>query len=485
MSSKLPLPAAPILVAGLGRAGEAALDLMTKAIGSDAIFGWDANNSNEIRRSAAHWRARGVKVLLGGDGTDALRTAGPSTTIIKSPGISMDVPLLQAAAKEGLNVIDELEVGWRAAAEPVIAVTGTNGKSTTCALISSILFAAGRPAQLVGNTQFGPPLSRARSGALIVCEVSSFQLESAPTFLPDVAVFTNLTPEHLPRHGTMNAYGNTKQRMFVRKRRTCGLAIINTDDARGRQILAAVQDCGGRAVTYGFSHDPDVRIVEAKWTMREANTSILINNRVIEIPSELPAQHNALNIAAACAFSFGSGIEQDVMVAGLRRAAAVPGRFELIDENQPFDVVIDFAHNPDGITQFLRSVRAVTSRRRTTLRTVFGAVGLPDPPKARACAEIARLLSDELILTTGAAPRSPRILRLRELRDAALAIGPVQIVLERGQAIKSAIASARPGTWCYPWTWCAWPHRSRRFGTRLPFDDRAVARSSLQLLCAS
>jgi UDP-N-acetylmuramoylalanine-D-glutamate ligase len=367
VNSKLPLPAAPVLIAGLGRAGQAAMDLMTKVIGSDAVFGWDANNSNGIRRTAAHWRARGVKVLLGGNGTDALRAAGPSSTIIKSPGISMDVPLLQAAAEQGLNVIDELEVGWRVAAEPVIAVTGTNGKSTTCALIGSILFAAGRTAQQVGNTQFGPPLSRARSGALIVCEVSSFQLESAPTFLPEIAVFTNLTPEHLPRHGTMNAYGDTKQIMFVRKRRTCGLAIINADDARGRQILAAVQDCGGRALTYGFSPDADVRIFEAKWTMREANTSVLINNRVVGIPSKLPGRHNALNIAAACAFGVGSGIKHDVIVAGLGDAAAVPGRFELIDENQPFDVVIDFAHNPDGILA-VSSCSDIGAKNHTTNR---------------------------------------------------------------------------------------------------------------------
>lgn len=488
MIAKLPLPAAPVLVAGMGRAGEAALVLLTGVHGAGAISAWDASNDNIRQAKAARWRARGVRVMLGGDGTAALRAAGPSATIVKSPGIDMDVPLLRAAEEHGLDVIDELELGWRAFAGPVIAVTGTNGKSTTCALIAAVLRAAGRPAQHVGNTEFGPPFSAACPDTVVVCEVSSFQLQAAPTFLPEIAVFTNLSLEHLPRHGTMQAYGDVKQRMFASNGRTGGLAIVNADDVRGKRILAAVKDAGGQAVSYGFSSEVDVHIVEAHWTLREARTLISVKGRTVTIASRLPGKHNALNIAAAFAFGQASGLDEEVIAGALKGAVAPPGRCELIDEGQPFDLVVDYAHTPDGIAQFLGAVRAVTSARRAALRTVFGAVGLPDPPKARGCAEAARSLSDQLILTTGAAPRSPRIARLRELRDAALSIGPVELILDRRHAIEHAVASARPGDVVAILGLGALGYLTLdASGTRCPFDDREVARDVLRSYrpCAS
>jgi UDP-N-acetylmuramoyl-L-alanyl-D-glutamate--2,6-diaminopimelate ligase len=469
----------------MGRAGEAALELLSGAIGVDGLSAWDSNDGKVLKAKAARWRARGVTVALGGDGVEALGAAGASATIVKSPGIDFETPLLRAAAGEGRDVIDELELGWRAAAGPVFAVAGTNGKSTTCALVASILRAAGQRAQLVGNTEFGPPLSSARRDAAIVCEVSSFQLEAAPTFLPDIAIFTNLSPEHLPRHGSMEAYGEVKQRMFVRGARASGVSIVNIDDERGRHILAAVKQAGGKTISYGFSPDADVRIDEARWTMRKAHTLVQARGRAVSLESQLPGRHNALNIAAACAFAEGAGLEPESVVSGVRDAVAPAGRWQLIDEGQNFDVVVDYAHTPDGLFQFLSAARAVTSARGSALRTVFGAVGLPDPPKARGCAEAARSLSDQLVLTSGSAPRSPRILRLRELRDAARSIGPVEIRLERRDAIAHAIVSAHPGdvvailglgalrSMALDASGAAWPN-----------DDRQTARTLLRSLAS-
>lgn len=488
MTGKSPLPRAPVFVAGMGRAGEAALELLAGAIGVSGLSAWDSNDGKVLKAKAARWRARGLRIALGGDGLDALRAAGASATIVKSPGIDFDTPLMRAAAAQGRDVIDELELGWRAAAGPVFAVAGTNGKSTTCALLASVLHAAGRPAQLVGNTEFGPPLSSARRDAAIVCEVSSFQLEAAPTFLPDIAIFTNLSLEHLPRHGSMQVYGDVKQRMFVRGDRTCGASIVNIDDERGRRILAAARQAGGKAISYGFSSDADVRIDEARWTMREAHTRVQATGRAFSIESRLPGRHNALNIAAACAFAEAAGLDLDAVDSGVRAAVAPAGRWQRIDEGQDFDVVVDYAHTPDGLFQFLSAARAVTSARGSALRTVFGAVGLPDPPKARGCAEAARSLSDQLVLTSGSAPRSPRLVRLRELRDAARPIGPVEIKLERRDAIAYAIASARPGdvvailglgalrSMALDASGSAWPN-----------DDRQTARNILRSLasCAS
>jgi UDP-N-acetylmuramoyl-L-alanyl-D-glutamate--2,6-diaminopimelate ligase len=488
MIPRPPLPQAPVLVAGLGRAGEAALELLAGAIGVSGLSAWDSSDGKGVKAKAARWRARGVRVALGGDGRDSLRSAGVCATIVKSPGIDMDTPLMLAAAEQGYAVIDELELGWRALERPVFAVAGTNGKSTTCALIASILRAAGQPAQLVGNTEFGPPLSGARPDAAVVCEVSSFQLEASPSFLPDIALFTNLSPEHLPRHGSMEAYGDVKQRMFVRGDRTSGVSVVNIDDERGRRILASVLAAGGKAIAYGFSSDADVRIEDARWTMREAHTLVRANGRLLSLTSRLPGRHNGLNIAAACAFGQAAGLGLDSIVAGVRDAKAPAGRWQLIDEGQPFDVVVDYAHTPDGLFQFLSAVRAVTSERGSALRAVFGAVGLPDPPKARGCAEAARALSDQLVLTTGSAPRSPRILRLRELRDAARSMGPVEIRLERRDAIAHAIASARPGDVVAILGLGALQRMALdAAGAAWPNDDRQTARTLLRSLpsCAS
>ena len=445
MTPKLPLPTGPVLVAGLGRAGEAALTILSRTIGVGALAAWDALERGDVRAKAARWRARGVRVSLGGDGTDLLAALGGSASVVKSPGIDMDVPLLKAANNLGVEVLDELEIGWRMAATSVVAVTGTNGKTTTCSLIASILSASGRRAQRVGNTEFGPPLSLADSKTSIVCEVSSFQLQAAPTFLPEIAVFTNLTPEHLPRHGTMKSYGDAKSAMFIRNGQTCGTAVVNMDDERGRRILAAVAGANGQTIAYGFSQGADVRIVDANWTLREAETTISVSGKIIKLRSRLPGRHNAFNIAAAFAYGIAAGLDEASIRTGVSSTVSPLGRCDLVDHGQPFDVVVDFAHTPDGIAQFLDAARAVTSSRGTALRTVFGYVGTPDLPKAQGCSQAAAARSDHLILTVGSL-RSPPILRLREVRDAArCAVGHVDIIIDRRRAISHAVSAARPG----------------------------------------
>jgi len=481
LTVKLPLPKPPVLVVGLGRAGNAALQSLVAANGAEGIAAWDAQARGNVRVRAAYWRSRGVRVMLGGDGLSSLEASDSRLTIVKSPGIDMDVPLLRAATEFGLEILDELEIGWRMYSTPLVAVTGTNGKSTTCSLIASILSAVGHKTELVGNTEFGSPLSGAMPGTAIVCEVSSFQLEASPTFLPEFAVFTNLSPEHLTRHKTMEAYGSTKQRMFVRGDRTCGVAIVNTDDAWGRRIIAAVRCAGGRVVTYGSSPDADIRIIDARWTMQEAETLIALGNTRIAIHSRLPGRYNALNIAAAVAFGTAAGLGQDAIVKGVEATVPPAGRCELIDEGQPFDVVVDYAHTPDGIAQFLQAAHAVTTARGSTLRTVFGAVGLPDPPKARGCGEAAAAFSDQLILTTGTAPRSPRIVRMRELLDAARSTCHIDLVLDRRKAIEKAIAQARAGDVVAILGLGALNRLILdASGTVCPFDDRREARVALQ-----
>lgn len=246
------LPRGPYLVIGLGRAGSAAAEALIALAAAQPVIAWDSAEDGPVRQVARRLRRHGVEVWLGGDGIAALEAAGVEATVVKSPGIYFDIPILQLARSRGLQVLDELELGWRLSERPIVGVTGTNGKSTTAKLIASVLEAAGHRAQLAGNTEFGPPLSGATAGDWVVCEASSFQLEASQSFLPDVAVFTNLTLEHLARHSSMERYGAVKRGMFVRGDRSVETAIVNVDDSFGKRLVGELAKAGGVVLSYGF-----------------------------------------------------------------------------------------------------------------------------------------------------------------------------------------------------------------------------------------
>jgi len=305
-----------------------------------------------------------------------------------------------------------------------------------------VLAGSGHPAVLAGNTEFGPPLSAARDEGWIVCEVSSFQLEAAPSFSPDVAVFTNLTPDHLDRHGTMRAYGEAKRSMFLKAR----TSVINVDDAFGRDLAAQLRAAGGRVLSYGFDGSADVRILDARWEIREASMLVRDARGEVECRTRLPGRHNAYNAVAALAVAAALDLPVEPAVAALSRATPPPGRWELIDEGQPFDVLVDYAHTPAGIRQLLEAVRsAIAARERAEVWTVFGPVGLRDRDKERESGRAAGELSDRLIVTTGSAGIDGRTARIAEIKRGAPEPDRVEVVLDRNEAIARAIDGARPG----------------------------------------
>jgi UDP-N-acetylmuramoylalanine-D-glutamate ligase len=475
------LPRGPYLVVGLGGAGRAAVDALLAAPVAERVLAWDGATAGGVRVAARRLRRRGVEVLLGGDGLVALDAAGSEVTVVKSPGIDLDIPLLERARSRGAEVFDELELGWRLSERPIVGVTGTNGKSTTAKLIGAVLEASGQRAHMAGNTEFGPPLSAAPADGWTVCEVSSFQLEASPSFLPDIAVFTNLTPEHLTRHLTMEHYGAAKRLMFVRGERTAGTAIVNHDDPWGRRLALDIAATGGRVLSYGFHADADIGIERADWSVREARLSLRTPAGAVECSTRLPGAHNASNVAAALAVGYSLGLPAAKIARALAGVDAPPGRWEVITVSEPFDVIVDSAHTPDGIRQLLQTARAVVSTRDgAALRTVFGAVGLRDTEKARESVHLARELSDHLILTTGSAPRDPRILRLEELRRAAMSGGVMETVLERRSAIERAIAAAAPGDLVAVLGLGALQRMVvDAAGTICPHDDRQVVRETL------
>jgi hypothetical protein len=193
---------------GTGTGGPSrAVQALCQAVGPELVWAWEADTGRLARRLRRQLEAGGVRTWLGPP--PAPSQVCRARTAVKSPGIPFEAPLIMSAAALGLEVLDELELGWRVSRVRMIAVTGTNGKSTVAGLTAGVLAAAGFRVQLAGNTEFGPPLSAAgQSLDWIVSEASSFQLEGSDRLLPEIAVFTNLTPEHLAGTGRSIATGS-------------------------------------------------------------------------------------------------------------------------------------------------------------------------------------------------------------------------------------------------------------------------------------
>src|SRR4051812_22225246 len=248
-------------------------------------------------RAAVHaLEVRGVEVTgvdrsLGNDDPSALEGA---ELVVKSPGVPAENAIVRTARERGIPVWSEVELGYRLlSGNPLLGVTGTNGKTTTTELLGAILRADGRDVEVAGNvgTALTEVAERIESGAAVVCELSSFQLEDVHTLACDVAVLLNLEPDHLDRHGTFEAYRDAKLRIFERARAKVA--------PRGFGIADAIE----------FAADDP-------------------------LPAEprIPGAHNRENAAAATAAARAVGVDDAAIAEALRTFAGVPHRLELVRE---------------------------------------------------------------------------------------------------------------------------------------------------------
>jgi UDP-N-acetylmuramoylalanine--D-glutamate ligase len=260
-------------------------------------------------------RQAGVEIHLDAAGDDLLDSVA---TLVKSPGIPGNAPAVAAARRMGIPVIGELELGWRMTSGSVIAVTGTNGKTTTTELIGHILRAGEIECAVVGNV--GRPISSlaatAEADSTLVVEASSFQLEDSDLFAPETAVMLGVTPDHLDRHGSLEAYRDAKLKIFANQTEV-DTAIVPSDfempaTARAHQIK--FNDC---AAGIGIS---DGAIV---WRGEELLA-------VSEFP--LPGAHNLENAQAAAAACLLHGVAPSVVADALRSFSGVPHRLETVIE---------------------------------------------------------------------------------------------------------------------------------------------------------
>jgi UDP-N-acetylmuramoylalanine--D-glutamate ligase len=301
------IPRGPHLVVGLARSGLAAA-LALRARGEEVI-GLDAGTPVGIEALIK----AGVEVHVGTEGLALLQRA---RAVIKSPGVPAEAPVIAAARERGLPVIGELELAWRMLPNEFIAVTGTNGKTTTVELIGQIHREAGMPVAVAGNvgTAVSALVGIAGADTTIVCEVSSFQLEDTVDFAPEAAVLLNISPDHLDRHHTFEAYQRAKLLLFARQ---------GNDDVAVAPLDLPVEDLGGcaRRLRFGTGAAASVslRARELWWGERP----LLAVDEV-----QLRGAHNVENAMAAAAVCLARGIEEDAVRAGLRTFAGVAHRLE-------------------------------------------------------------------------------------------------------------------------------------------------------------
>jgi UDP-N-acetylmuramoylalanine--D-glutamate ligase len=306
-----PLPGGPYLVVGLARSGIAAA-LALSARG-ETVVGVDAGRPDVGRLAAA-----GVEVRLDDQGDHLLDRVA---TLVKSPGVPHSAPVVEAARARGIAVVGELELAWRMLRNDFIAVTGTNGKTTTTEWIGHVHREAGLPVAVAGNvgTAVASLVGQVDPRATIVCESSSFQLEDTTAFAPDAAVLLNITPDHLDRHGSLEEYVEAKRGAF--KRQTPDQIAVMASDQEVEMGGAA------RRVTFGAEPDfpSDVKC-RYPWIRWHGKRLVHVNDLGI------PGPHNAENAMATAAVCLARGIDPDAVRAGLRSFRGVAHRLERIAE---------------------------------------------------------------------------------------------------------------------------------------------------------
>ena len=223
-----------VVVVGAARSGVAAAELLVSR-GARVTL----SDAHDTFDEADRLRKAGVMLDLGGHSPEVFESAD---LIVLSPGVPADMPLVEAARGRGVPVIGELELAWRWLKGRVIAITGTKGKSTTTTLTGRILQAAGLPAVVGGNigAALSAQVDASTPDTLHVVEVSSFQLETADTFHPWIAVLMNFSADHLDRHGTLEAYGSAKARIFAHQG-AADWAVVNADDEPAMELAASAK----------------------------------------------------------------------------------------------------------------------------------------------------------------------------------------------------------------------------------------------------
>jgi UDP-N-acetylmuramoylalanine--D-glutamate ligase len=353
MPRRPPLPPGPFLIVGLARSGRA-LGPVLRALGED-VTGCDSGAADAA--VLAELEAAGIAAHESTDGVELLDGVA---TVVKSPGVPQDAPVVRAARERGLLVLGELEVGWRLVPNEVIAITGSNGKTTTAELVGQIHREAGRPVVVAGNvgTALSSLAGKLDDSAVVVCEASSFQLEDTAEFAPDAAVLLNLTSDHLDRHGTFEEYRDAKLRIFANQGPDAVAVVPAGFDHGGRarrvEFASPLSEAGGAG-------DADAIARDGRLVWRGEPVIALDEIR-------LRGAHNLENALAAAAVTLARGIDPAAVRAALAGFAGVAHRLEevaridgvlYVDDSKATNV----ASAVVGIRSFASGVHAILGGR--------------------------------------------------------------------------------------------------------------------------
>jgi UDP-N-acetylmuramoyl-L-alanyl-D-glutamate--2,6-diaminopimelate ligase len=372
----------------------------------------------------------------------------------------------------------------------VVGITGTNGKTTTAYLVRHLIEAAGTQCGLLGTVKrvvggveeeverttpeaidLQATFRRMLDGGDRACamEVSSHALElgRAAGIRFACKVFTNLSQDHLDFHGSMDAYFRAKRRLFDQP----GESVINVGDPYGRRIAAEV----GQAITFAVEGEADYAAREVEFDLSGSSFTCETPEGPLELRSPLAGLFNVENVVAAVAAVRTLGVPLDAIPEAVASFGRVPGRFESVEEGQPFGVIVDYAHTPEALANVLRAARQVARGR---LLLVFGAGGDRDRSKRPPMGRAARRLADRVIVTSDN-PRSedPEAIIDQVMEGA----GPdAERQVDRRRAIQLAVDGAEPGDVVVIAGKGHEQGQEFEAGRKEPFDDVAVAREALR-----
>jgi UDP-N-acetylmuramoyl-L-alanyl-D-glutamate--2,6-diaminopimelate ligase len=377
-------------------------------------------------------------------------------------------------------------------------ITGTNGKTTTSYLVDSVLRAAGKTTALIGTIEYHlgdrvlPAVNTTpeslelyrllaeleqMGGTFATMEASSHALALGRIYGMHfhTAVFTNLTRDHLDFHQTMENYSAAKQMLFTGVGAPAPpFAVINRDDEYGAQMAAGANT---KVLWYGLGKAANIRARHISSSFDGLRFEIQADGKHFAVQSPLIGRINVYNILAACGTGLSYGLPAEIIARGIANCRAVPGRFERVDEGQPFVVVVDYAHTDDALRNVISMARSLEPKRVVTL---FGCGGDRDRTKRPIMGQVAAELSD-LVALTSDNPRSEDPLDI--MNDVLVGIRrkdtPCLVEPDRAAAIRRAIEEARPGDILIL---AGKGHETYQIvkDRTIPFDDREVAREVLR-----
>jgi len=460
-----------------------------------------ACDSRKVEPRALFFALHGAKA----DGNEFIRDAvsrGAAAIASEEPApaaIPSSVAWIQVReARKALAVTAANFFGHPAAALQLVAVTGTNGKTTTTSLVDAIVKASGAKTGLFGTIAYHTPLGeypapnttpesvdlqgflaeiRDAGGRFGVLEASSHSLAMDRLWGCHftAAVFTNLTREHMDYHKTFEDYFGAKKKLFEGNGAGApDVAVINTDDEYGKRLTGVAK----KTVTYGLENGADITTKKFQLTFSGLTFVAQTPNGKVQVASPLVGRINVYNILAAIGAAQALGFSAEIIEAGIHSLESVSGRFQRIDLGQPYFVVVDYAHTDDALENLIRTARELNPKGR--IITLFGCGGGKDRTKRPVMGEVTGRLSDLTILSSDN-PRTEDPLKI--ISDIIVGLqktsGKYLIEPDREKAIGVAMDEARAGDIVLL---AGKGHENYQIlaDRTLEFDDREVARGALR-----